>query len=71
MKTKRSKTKSTLSKRKEKIGWKKHNAEADAVTMSPEQCLEWLDGVRSFMFEVWKRNPDLRKAYEKAKLLGF
>lgn len=35
------------------------------------QKLELLDRVRLFMFEVWKKNPLLFKAYQKSKRLGF
>lgn len=70
MKAKKSKKKRSLLEA-EKIGWRKLRREEKPVTMSAEQCLEWLDGMRLFMFEVWKKNPELRKAYEKAKRLGF
>jgi len=39
---------------------KGHNAE----NLSPEQIIEWLDGHRQFMFEVWEKNPELRKEWE-------
>ncbi len=33
--------------------------------VSAEKRIEWLDGMRALMFEVWKNNPALRKQYEK------
>jgi hypothetical protein len=33
--------------------------------LSPEQIIEWLDGYRQLMWEVWKNNPELRKNWEK------
>jgi len=32
--------------------------------MSPEEIIEWLDGHRQLMWEVWKNNPELRKQWE-------
>ncbi len=31
---------------------------------TPEQILTWLDQTREFLFEVWKKNPALRKRFE-------
>lgn len=71
MKTKRHKATIARLKRAEKIGWRKLREQEKPIAMSPEQRLEWLDGVRAFMFEIWKQNPSLYKAYQKAKRLGF
>lgn len=34
-------------------------------TLTPEQIIEWLDGYRSLMFEVWKNNPKAREEWER------
>ena len=36
-----------------------------APILSPEQVIEWLEGHRAWMFEVWSKNPELRKQYEE------
>lgn len=51
-------------KEAENVGWKLHNAEKP-YEPTAEESLDWLDGMRAFMFEVWKNNPDLRKQYEE------
>ncbi len=35
------------------------------VFLSPEQMIEWLEGYRELMIEVWKNNPELRKQWEE------
>jgi len=37
------------------------------MKLTPEQVLTWLDQVRAFMFEVWEKNPELRKKYENLR----
>jgi hypothetical protein len=41
--------------------WPTHEEVTDHLT--PEQILTWLEGWREFMFEVWRKNPELRKDY--------
>ncbi len=36
-----------------------------SIPLSPEAIIEWLEGHRQLMFEVWKENPELRKQWEK------
>lgn len=36
----------------------------NTVTLSPEQIVEWLEGHRKFMFEIWGCNPELRRDWE-------
>ncbi|EKD50942.1 MAG: hypothetical protein ACD_62C00392G0005 [uncultured bacterium] len=33
--------------------------------LTPEQVIEWLDGFRQFMWEVWQHNAQLRKDWER------
>lgn len=47
----------------ETIGWRLHNKEK-AHEPTAEESLIWLEGVRAFMFEVWGKNPSLRKIQE-------
>lgn len=49
--------------------WKQYNLTQKTPHYSAEQILEWLDGMRAFMFEVWKKNPSMRRAYEKLRQL--
>ena len=46
-------------------------AQEPPPTLTAEQCLQWLDSVRTLMFEVWRSNPALRKAYEHAHTAGL
>lgn len=32
-----------------------------------DKKLEWLDGWREFMFEVWRKNPELRERHERSR----
>jgi len=32
--------------------------------LSHEQIIEWLDGHRQWMFEIWKNDPAARKKWE-------
>lgn len=32
--------------------------------LTPEEIINWLDGHRQFMWEIWKQNPELRKRWE-------
>lgn len=57
----------TLLEEKERECWELWNQQAESVKLTPEQCLEWLDGVRAFMFEVWRENPHLRREYERLR----
>ncbi|MDO8526458.1 MAG: hypothetical protein Q7T03_02085 [Deltaproteobacteria bacterium] len=43
---------------------KKQWPEKSLPQFSPEQTLVWLDEQRQFLFEVWKKNPKLRKRWE-------
>ena len=33
--------------------------------LSPEEIILWLDGYRQMMWEVWRKNPELRKQWER------
>ncbi len=35
--------------------------------MTPEEIIQWLEGIRELMFEVWSKNPDLRKTWERLR----
>lgn len=35
--------------------------------LTAEAVLTWLDGYRQFMFEIWKKNPELRRRWEKMR----
>lgn len=61
----RRQTKESVLYRKEQDAWRRWNEDQRPPRISPEQCLEWLDGWRALMFEVWQQNPDLRKRYEQ------
>lgn len=65
MRTRNQARRKALLERSEEVAWKKWNRENKPLFYTPEQILDWLDGMRSFMFEVWKKNPSLRKTYEK------
>jgi hypothetical protein len=52
-------------KNQEDQAWKKWNREQTPPDLTPEQILIWLDQTRSLMFEVWRRNPALRRKYER------
>lgn len=41
---------------------------ASLPTLTPEQTITWLDGMRALMLEVWSKNPDQIPA-DKKKLL--
>ncbi len=36
-----------------------------SIPLSPEQVIEWLEGYRELMIEIWKNNPELRKEWER------
>ena len=36
----------------------------EAIFLTPEQIVEWLESHRAMMFEVWKSNPKLREQWE-------
>lgn len=38
---------------------------SSSLTLSPEQIIEWLEGYRELMVEIWKNNPELRETWEK------
>lgn len=38
--------------------------------LNPEQIIEWLEGYRELMIEVWKNNPELRKQWERNNLIA-
>lgn len=58
-------------KTKERDAWKKWNQEQQSPQLTAEQCLEWLDGMRALMFEVWKHNPELKEKFIKLRSAGF
>ncbi|HSA59429.1 MAG TPA: hypothetical protein VLJ37_07055 [bacterium] len=55
--------------RAEAKAWRKWNRQERTPDFTPEQILTWLDQTRKFMFEVWRRNPALRRRYDKLKAL--
>lgn len=62
--------KESLMREREREAWKAWNAAQRPVRLSPEQCLEWLDGWREFMFELWQKNPHLRAEHERLRAKG-
>jgi hypothetical protein len=55
----------------EKKAWAKANADAGTVNLTPEQTLLWLDDFRELMFEVWRKNPSLRKQKQRLDRLNL
>lgn len=37
-------------------------------SLTPEQIIEWLEGHRQLMIEIWKSNPGSREQWEKTNL---
>lgn len=35
------------------------------IRLSPEQIIEWLEGYRELMMEIWRNNPKLREEWER------
>ncbi len=35
------------------------------IQLTPEQIIQWLESYRELMFEVWNKNPELRKEWER------
>ncbi len=36
------------------------------IRLTPEQTIQWLEGMREFMFEIWKNNPEWRPVREES-----
>ena len=35
------------------------------IKLTPEQIIDWLESYRELMIEVWNKNPELRKEWER------
>lgn len=46
------------------------SSESSAIPLTPEDIIEWLEGHRALMIEVWTQNPELRKQWEKLNETG-
>lgn len=41
--------------------------DSSAATLTPEQIIEWLEGYRELMIEVWTQNPELYEIWKRTK----
>ena len=53
----------------EKKIWAKWHKKNPSPKLSAEDTLVWLDGYRQLMFEIWKKNPSLKRRFEKLAYL--
>jgi hypothetical protein len=47
----------TNQKNKRQDAWDEWNKSNPAPVLTTEQTIEWLEGMRELMFEIWKNNP--------------
>lgn len=42
--------------------------EQSQFPLTPEEVIQWLEGHRQLMFEIWTQNPKLREEWERINL---
>lgn len=58
----------TLNHKTKESAWKEWNQKSHIQKFTPEQVIEWLEGMRAFLFEVWKNNPEKLRQWNEESI---